>query len=151
MRRFAALFCFLAASALAAPNFSGEWKLDLSRSQYGPIPAPLAVTRKVTQQGSSLSWSTYQKSAQREVTTELKYTTDGKECINKMTNGDAKGTAKWQGDSLVIESSQQVQGAEIKSRETWAVSADGKTLTILTHLTLPQQGEFDVKQVFEKQ
>lgn len=145
------LLCLTAASAVAAPNFSGEWKLDLSRSQYGAVPAPVAVTRKITEQGVSLSWSTYQKSAQREATTELKYTTDGKECINKVTNGEAKGTAKWQGDALVIESSQQIQGAELKSRETWTLSADGKTLTVVTHLSLPQQGEFDVKQVFEKQ
>ena len=151
MRSCLLLLCMAAASATAAPNFSGEWKLDLSRSQYGAVPAPLAVTRKITEQGASLSWSTYQKSAQREATTELKYTTDGKECINKVTNGEAKGAAKWQGDTLVIESSQQVQGAELKSRETWTLSADGKTLTVLTHLSLPQQGEFDVRQVFAKQ
>jgi len=151
MRTRLALFCFAAAAAMAAPNFSGEWKLDLSRSQFGAVPAPLAATRKVTEQGVTLSWSSYQKSAQREATTELKYTTDGKECVNKMTNGDAKGTAKWQGDSLVIDSAQQVQGAELKSRETWSLSGDGKTLTVVTHLSLAQQGEFDVKQVFAKQ
>src|SRR5690349_14112076 len=75
MRTRLALFCFAAAAAMAAPNFSGEWKLDLSRSQFGPVPAPLAATRKVTEQGVTLSWSSYQKSAQREATTELKYTT----------------------------------------------------------------------------
>lgn len=136
---------------MAAPNLTGEWKLDLSKSQYGTIPAPLAVTRKITNQGVSLSMSTYQKSAQREATSELNYTTDGKVCINKATNGESKGTAKWDGDKLVVESSQQIQGAELKSREVWSLSSDGKTLTIMTHLNLPQQGEFDVKQVFEKQ
>jgi hypothetical protein len=35
--------------------------------------------------------------------------------------------------------------------ETWEISGDGKMLTIETHLTLPQQGEFVVKQVFDKQ
>ena len=72
-------------------------------------------------------------------------------CINKTTNGDAKGTARWEGDTLIVESSQQNGPAEIKSREAWTLSADGKTLTILTHLSIPQQGEIDVKQVFEKQ
>jgi hypothetical protein len=68
-----------------------------------------------------------------------------------VTTGESKGTAHWLGDALIIESSQPNGAAEIKSRETWTVSSDGKTLTILTHLTIPPQGEIDVLQVFEKQ
>jgi hypothetical protein len=151
MKRFLIATLLLASSAFAAPNLTGEWKLNLAKSQYGPIPAPLEVTRKIKVEGISLSMSTYQKSAQRENTSELKYTTDGKVSVNKVTNGDSKGTAHWDGDTLIIESSQQNGPAEIKSREAWTVSPDGKTLTILTHLTIPQQGEIDVKQVFEKQ
>ena len=146
---FAALLA--AVSGLAAPNLSGDWKLNIAHSNYGAMPAPQAVTRKIKLQGIDLNTSTYQKTAQRESTSELHYTTDGKECVNKVTNGESKGTAFWAGDSLVIESSQQIQGTELKSREIWVLSADGKTLTITTHLTLPQQGEFDVKQVFDKQ
>jgi hypothetical protein len=151
MKRFLIATLLLASSAFAAPNLTGEWKLNLAKSQYGPIPAPLEVTRQIKVEGISLSMSTYQKSAQRENTSELKYTTDGKVSVNKVTNGDSKGTAHWDGDTLIIESSQQNGPAEIKSREAWTVSPDGKTLTILTHLTIPQQGEIDVKQVFEKQ
>ena len=151
MKRFLIATLLLASSAFAAPNLTGEWKLNLAKSQYGPIPAPLEVTRKIKVEGISLSMSTYQKSAQRENTSELKYTTDGKVCINKMTNGESKGTARWEGGTLIIESSQQNGPSEIKSREAWTLSSDGKTLTILTHLTIPQQGEIDVKQVFEKQ
>jgi hypothetical protein len=149
-RSLAALF-LLAATAFAAPNLSGEWKLNLSKSQYGTVPAPLEVTRRIKHEGVALFMSTYQKTQQREVTSELLYTTDGKVCVNKMSTGEASGTAKWDGDKLVIESSQKVQNAELKSREVWTLSPDGKSLTIATHLALPQQGEFDVKQVFEKQ
>jgi len=151
MRRLSIATLLLASSAFAASNLTGDWKLNLAKSQYGLLPAPLEVTRKIKHEGISLSMSTFQKSAQRENTSELKYTTDGKVCINKMTNGDSKGTAHWEGNTLIIESSQQNGPAEIKSREAWTLSPDGKTLTILTHLTIPQQGEIDVKQVFEKQ
>jgi hypothetical protein len=144
-------FVSLAASLPAAPNLSGDWKLAVAKSQYGPMPAPMAVTRKIKMDGNSLSMSTYTKSAQREGTTELNYTLDGKVATNKVSTGEAKGTAKWEGNNLVIESSQSVQGIEIKSREVWSVSGDGKTLTIVTHLSIPQQGDYDVKQVFEKQ
>ena len=141
----------LASTVFAAPNLTGDWKLNIAKSQYGAMPAPVAVTRKIKQAGVDFSMSTFQKTAQREGTSELHYTTDGKECVNKVANGESKGTAFWAGDNLVIESSQQIQGADLKSREIWSLSADGKTLTITTHLTLPQQGELDVKQVFEKQ
>jgi hypothetical protein len=141
----------LASSAFAAPNLTGDWKLNLAKSQYGLLPAPIEVTRKINLNGISLSMSTYQKSAQREATSELKYTTDGKVCVNKTASGESKGTAHWEGDTLIVESSQPNGAMEIKSHEAWTLSSDGRTLTILTHLTIPQQGEIDVKQVFEKQ
>lgn len=137
-------------AANAAPNLTGEWKLNTAKSAYGPFPAPQMMIRKVKHSEPSLSMSTYQKGAQGELNSELSYTTDGKLCVNKVRGGEAKGTAKWEGGKLVIESSQEVQGAALKSRETWSLSGDGKTLTIDGHLTLPQ-GEFDVKQVFDKQ
>ncbi len=39
----------LAGIALAAdkPNFSGDWKLNAAKSNFGPIPAPTTYTRKV--------------------------------------------------------------------------------------------------------
>ena len=150
MKKMAATAVLLAATCLGSPNFTGEWKLNVSRSKYGAIPAPLEVTRKVILDGMKLWMSTNQKTAQQESTSELRYTTDGKQSVNKLSSGDAIGAAHWEGDALIIESSQQNGGQELKSRELWTLSADGKTLTIVTHLTLPQGG-VDVTQVFEKQ
>lgn len=96
-----------------------------------------------------LAMSTTQTGAQGEVTTELKYTTDGKPSVNKLTTGETQGTAHWEGDLLVIESARDVQGGQAKQKEIWALSDGGKTLTIMTHITVPQ-GEFDVTQVLEK-
>lgn len=150
MKKLSVAAILLASSCIAAPNLTGDWRLNLSKSQYGAMPAPVEVTRKIKLDGINLSMSTQQKTVQRDSTSELKYTTDGKPCINKVTNGDSKGTAHWEGDALIIESSQQNGPQELKSREVWTLSADGRTLTIQTHLTLPQGG-VDVKQVFEKQ
>jgi len=139
-----------AALALAAPNFSGDWKLDAARSQYGAFPAPAAMTRKVQHTDPALAMSTTQKGPQGEVTTELKYSTDGKPVVNKLASGDASGAAHWDGDRLVIESAREVQGGQATQKETWTLGDGGKTLTIQTHITVPQ-GQFDVKQVFAKQ
>jgi hypothetical protein len=137
-------------SSNPAPNFSGEWKLNLSKSNYGYFPAPFGATRKIVQSGAKLSMTTIQKGAKGEITSQLNYTTDGKESANPSPNGESKGSAQWIGDKLMIESSREVQGAVLKQKEIWTLSADGKTLTIDAHVSLPN-GEFDVKQVFEKQ
>ena len=131
--------------AAAAPNLSGNWVLNLAKSQYGQFPAPEIMIRKIQHLDPSLSMSTYQKGAQGEVTTGLKYSTDGKPVVN----GENQGSAHWEGDKLVIETSRDYQGTTLTQREEWTLSAGGKTLNIATHVKLPN-GEFDVKQVFEK-
>jgi hypothetical protein len=138
---------FLAVQAQAATNFTGVWKLNLSKSDLGPIPAPEVATRTINHNDPSLQISSYQKGAAGEATTELKYTTDGKLSENK----GSKGTAKWDGDKLVVDSVRDFQGAELKLHDVWAVSSDGKTLTVNSHLEVPGQGEFDLVWIFDKQ
>ncbi len=146
---FTAAFLMLAGKVHAAPNLSGEWKLSIARSNYGSFPAPLAMTRTVTHNGVTLTMHSVQKSAQGEVMSDLKYTTDGKESVNKVQGGESKGTAQWIGDKLMIDSAREFQGVVLKQKEIWTLAPDGKALTIDSHVTLPN-GEYAVKQVFEK-
>ncbi len=159
MKKSVTLFALFAVALLAvatraqaaAPDLSGDWKMNLAKSDYGPMPqVPEVMTRKIAHADPSLAYTTYSKGPQGEITSDVKYTTDGKVCVNKLPQGEAKGTAKWDGDNLVIESTRDVQGTEIKSKETWALSEGGKVLTVNNHITVPQ-GEFDIKLVFEKQ
>ena len=145
MNRAVVLFALVSLPLAAAPNLSGSWMLNVSKSEYGQFPAPQVMMRQIQHKDPALTMSTYQKGAQGEVTTELKYSTDGKPVVN----GENRGTAHWDADKLVIESSREFQGTQLKQREVWTLSADGKTLTVATHVILPN-GEFDVKQVFEK-
>ncbi len=69
---------------------------------------------------------------------------------NKVQGWESKGSAQWIGDKLMIDSSREIQGTTLTQKDIWTLSADGKTLTIDSHVTLPN-GEFDVKQVFDKQ
>jgi hypothetical protein len=137
---------FLAAQSQAAPNLTGVWKLNLAKSELGPVPQPEIMTRTVNHHDPSLQISSYTKGAAGETTTELKYTTDGKPAENK----GSKGSAKWDGDKLVLDSVREFQGSELKLHDVWTLSADGKTLTVNSHLAVPQ-GEFDVTWVFDKQ
>jgi hypothetical protein len=138
----------LAAQARAATNFSGEWKLNLAKSDYGPIQqfAPEFMVRTIKHDEPALHISTHQKGAQGEVTTELNYTTDGKPAENK----SSKGSAKWDGDKLVVDAVRDAQGTEIKTHDVWSLSADGKVMTVNSHLATPN-GDFDIIFVFDKQ
>lgn len=144
---FRALFLamLLTVPLAAAPNFSGSWILNTAKSDYGQFPAPEVMTREIRHNDPVLSLSTYQKGAQGELTTDLTYTTDGKPAIN----GPNQGSAHWEGDKLIIETSRDYQGTKLTQREEWSLSVDRKTLNIATHVKLPN-GEFDVKQVLEK-
>ena len=144
MKRVLAMMAVMTMSMMAA-DFSGSWMLNLSKSQYGQFPAPEVMMRTVKMAGTQLTMSTYQKGAQGEVKSELKYTTDGKPSVN----GANTGTARMEGENLIIESSREVQGAKLTQRDTWTLSADKKTLTVQSHIALPK-GQFDAKQVFEK-
>ena len=146
-----AVFVFLGQPVRAAePNLSGEWKLNLAKSDYGKFPTPISVSRKIDHTGSKLVFTTTQKGAQGEVTSKLAYTTDGKESVNEVAGGQSKGIAQWIGGMLIIESSREFQGVTLKQKEIWRLSSDDKVLTIDSHVSIPN-GEFDVKQVFDKQ
>jgi hypothetical protein len=146
-----AIFLFSEAPARAAePNLSGEWKLNLAKSDYGKFPTPISVTRKIDHTGSKLTFTTTQKGPQGDVNSKLAYTTDGKDSLNEVAGGESKGTAQWIGEMLIIESSRVFQGATLKQKEIWRLSSDGKVLTIDSHVSIPN-GEFDVMQVFDKQ
>src|SRR5581483_12410499 len=91
----------LAVASQAAPNFTGNWKMNVAKSDFGPVPAPEELTRVIKHADPNLEIKTHQKGAQGDVSTELKYTTDGKPCINKVNGSDSAGTAKFEGDSLI--------------------------------------------------
>src|ERR1700733_8472898 len=112
MTRALFLAMLLTVPLAAAPNLSGTWILNVAKSQYGQFPAPEVMTRQIRNNGPTLSMSTYQKGAQGEVTTDLTYTTDGKPVVN----GPSEGSAHWEGDKLVIETSRDYQETKLTQR-----------------------------------
>jgi len=134
----------------AKPNFTGEWKMNSESSSFAPLPAPDKMVRNISQHDSHLKIKTTQFGQQREIVTELSYTTDGTKCKNVIRGQEFTGTATWDGDTLVIESKREVQGMDIVQRERWTLSADGQTLTIANHIQSPQ-GAFDITMGLEKQ
>lgn len=127
-------------------DFTGSWMLNTAESDYGSFPAPAFMIRTVKMDGGTIAMSTRQSGSQGEVTTELHYTTDGEPSIN----GENVGSAAWYGGKLVIDSGRKIQDILITSREIWNLSADGQKLIIDAEISIPEQGDYKIKQVFVK-
>ena len=142
----------VAGMAVAAdnPDFSGQWKLDVDKSAFGPTPPPTAMTRKVDHKDPALSVETSTSGPQGDQNATFKYTTDGKETTNSMMGNDVKCKAAWEGKTLIITNTANFGGADVKFIQKWALSEDGKTLTDNTNISAPQ-GDFEITYVFVKQ
>jgi|SRR5580700_11374196 hypothetical protein len=136
--------------AQAKPNFSGSWKLNAGKSNFGAMPAPDSRSDTITHADPDLTDSFAQKGQNGEVTADLKYSTDGKETINSVHGNQIKCTAQWEGEELVIDGKTAFNGADVTLKDRWSLSGDGKTLTIQRHVNSPM-GETDQKIVLEKQ
>ena len=144
----------LASAALAAdkPDFSGDWKLNASKSNFGPIPAPATYARKVTHAEPSITIEDTQTgSALGDQHDTRTYTTDGKEISYQANGADVKSGATWDGDSLQINSKVSIQDMQLVVKDKITLGDDGKTMTDSVHIAVPQQGDIDLTLVFEKQ
>jgi len=153
-RRFLVIFAVLtlaALPALAKPNFSGDWKLNTSKSTFGQMPAPDSMTNKITHDDPKLSTATKQSGQMGEFEMQATYTTDGKECTNQGFGGSTnKSTLKWDGDTLMIETKGKFGDNEFTMTQKWTLSADGKALTVIQTFK-SAMGEGEQKLVFDKQ
>ena len=122
------------ASGADRPNFSGTWKLDTEKSDYGRIQPPQKLERVITHNDPSLKIKTTQTGPQGPITTELSYTTDGKESVNTIRGTEVKITAHWDKDALLVESTR----GQLKQDERWTLSPDGRILTIVNHFNSSQ-------------
>lgn len=148
------LFVIAAAASLAMaadkPDFSGSWKMDPDKSTFGPIPPPTSMSSKIDHKDPDLSIETTQSGAQGDQTNTFKYSTDGKETTNSLMGNDMKSKAAWDGKVLVITSSGNFGGADVKVTNKYSLSDDGKTLTNIVSISAPQ-GDFDLTYVLLKQ
>jgi hypothetical protein len=153
-----AKLCLFAALAIAAitaaaadkPNFSGEWKMNLAKSIFGPVPPPTSFTRKVTHSEPSLTIADDQKGGAGDQSDTRTYTTDGKEISYQANGANVKGAASWEGDTLVIWSNADAGGTTISIVEKMTLSDGNKILADGVHIVTPL-GEIDVKYIFDRQ
>lgn len=132
----------------AKPDFSGNWKLNIGRSNFGALPAPDSGTLRVEHNEPALKMVSITVTGSGERSYELSFTTDGKECTNWVGNIEVKSVLRWDGVKLVME--HKAAGGEVTLKDEWVLSDDGKTLTVTRHWS-GSQGETTQTLVHEKQ
>jgi hypothetical protein len=149
-----AAFCMAAMAATTpddkTPDLSGTWKLDVAKSDFGPIPPPDSQTNVIDHKEPKLKVkSTTKGGMQGDNETEASYTTDGAESTNKMGPMEVKSIAKWDGKKLVITSKLDMQGSPLTIKATYDLSDDGKVMTVTSDID-SAMGQFVLKSVFNK-
>jgi hypothetical protein len=138
MRRL--LLCFnlllvcLYGQSPAKSGFNGAWKMDPARSDFGSGPVSESRLDRISYNEPNLKDTITQKLHGPETTYDMIYTTDGKECSNRVRGNQVKSTAHWAGDELVIDSKVFALREETMN-DRWTLSADGKTLTLSRHMS----------------
>lgn len=153
-RAVTASFVFLAFTALSfaqgKPNFSGTWKLNTAKSDFGPLPRPDTRTDVIEHADPALKISVSSTGAQGAQNYVVNLTTDGKEATNSFGPNPAKSTATWDGNKLQVNTNLKFNDQDVAIKSIWTLSPDGKTLTLNTHFTSPM-GEADQTLIYDKQ
>jgi hypothetical protein len=139
----------------AKPNFAGTWKLNVEKSDPaggmggggggggGAAPGPLTITQTATELVTEQTFGEQVRKAT--------YYLDGRESTNPgMRGGESKSKARWDGNSLIIETTMMMGENAMTTKTVRTLSEDGKTMTTVTTRPGPS-GETTRKAVFDKQ
>jgi len=152
--RFLLIPFLLITAALAAqtPNFSGIWKMNLEKSDFGPQMPPESAEYVVRHVGATIAFNYTQDGK----TTRVDLVPDNEERVTSETDESAVWTkCYWSGNVLVIESRERGRyGAKTASgmgwTSRWSLSPDGHELLIERKLHTPD-GEVSQRVICDKQ
>lgn len=136
----------------AQPNFSGVWKLNIPKSNFGQIPPPASQVNTIDENGTTIKIASDQKGgAMGDSNMVSTVDTTGTETKNAGMGGiEVTSVAHWEGVALVIDSKMNFQGNDMKIKDSYTLSGDGKTLTEVAHVE-SGMGNFDLTSVYDKQ
>ena len=142
-----------AAHAQGKPDFSGTWTLDTAKSD--PAPAGRggggggAATLTIKQTATELAIQSEGRQGPQTMT----YKLDGSESKNEqMGRGGAQtivSKAKWDGASLIIDTTREIQGMSITTHEVRKLDNGGKEMKVESTTQTPQ-GEVKRNVVYTK-
>lgn len=154
MKKSVVLLAVLFISVLVSAqdvDFSGNWKLNSSKSKLGDQFSMAPKEIIVVQKGNDLSLEKHSEFQDQQFTINDKFTLDGKECINDgWMDSKKKSTAVWSADkkSLKISSKIAMQdGGEMTISETYTLN-DGNMVIEMSASS--SYGDMSETQVYDK-
>lgn len=145
---FAAIAFSTTAAAADKPDFSGDWKMNATKTNYGGIPAPTLFTRKIVQTASAIDITEVQAGGMNDRTITRKMTTDGKPTTVDINGAPVDMSASWDGNDLVATT--EISGIGLKFTDHMSLSTDGKELTSKIAIA-SSQGDAEITVVFDRQ
>ena len=137
------------AAAAGKPNYTGTWKLNVGKSDFGPVPGPDTRTQKIDHKDPALKVANDEEGPMGKQNWEIDLVADGTEVTAKMGDRDVKNAVIWEAGNIVVTTKLQYEGSDVVIKATYLLSADGKVLTVNAHITSPM-GEFDQKLIYDK-
>jgi len=137
MRTLVAVYFAATIAAAGKPDFSGSWRLDPPKSNFGPLPVPAKYERVIDQNGAMVHVTTHQATGAGEQAIQTHFRTDGEFVENRYKTGVARVSGRWDADRLEVETRRELQGKALTSVEIWTLSPDRRTLTVKSHIETP--------------
>jgi hypothetical protein len=147
------LLLLLLASLVATvttPDFSGAWRLDLSRSDFGELPAPQSMTTRVDHREPLIQVASSVTTIHGTSNTSYTYRTDGSPQTNTVRGTVVISKAKWSKALLVVEVTARTRSGELRFTDKWELSEDRKTL-IISRTMESSQGPASQRYVYERE
>jgi len=153
---FAIALMFIVAPTVRAqerPDFSGIWKLNLAKSDYGDLQGPESRTDIIEQHDGRISESVTAEGRHRKQQYTLSLATDGSETALPPDTRTGVVTiltvsARWRENALAVTQHLKFQGAALIAIYTYLLSDDDNTLTM--RLSLNGGSRTDATFVFDR-
>jgi hypothetical protein len=114
-----------------AQMLTGTWELDVAQSEFGPMPRPSAMTRRLQVTRESLDMAIAQTTPQGEVTGTFRCAIGGATCRNAQGPSQTTGSARWERGVLVVTTTlSRLLGPDLTTVDRYLTTEDARTLTM---------------------
>lgn len=127
------------------PDFSGSWKLNVEKSEFGGAPGPTSLTSKIAHHEPELKVHSEVSGPQGRYETDYKWITDGRDNVNTVRGNEIHAKVVWDGPLLRASAATESNGGKLTLVDQWSLSQDGRVLTIARTISAPRG---DVRQTY---
>lgn len=135
----------------AKPNFTGRWRMQKDKSNFGSFQVPDIVVQIVEHRDPTMNIHTVETRGKQTTTADVSYFTDGTISNNVINGRQAESKGFWDGKALNIRTSEKTsKGDDVVIEDRWELSDDGQTLTRTSHI-ITEKGSVDMTLVAQKE